>query len=160
MKVILSLIQCRTWQRKNALKKATFFNLHGRSSPGRHVNDALWIGRYSVPLLLDNPQSFTLFSLILCKNNTGGPGDKDKYVIFWKITATTLNAFKDELGKINWVEITWLKWSILHLWSLCREVYFSLWFFHSEKWKRNGSIFVSFVYLRSSKIREKEKHVI
>ena len=36
-------------------------------------------------------------------------GDKDKYVIFWEITATTLNAFKDELGKINWVEITWLK---------------------------------------------------
>ena len=36
-------------------------------------------------------------------------GDKDKYVIFWEITATTRNAFKDELGKINWVEITWLK---------------------------------------------------
>ena len=36
-------------------------------------------------------------------------GDKKKYVIFWEITATTLNALKDELGKINWVEITWLK---------------------------------------------------
>ena len=36
-------------------------------------------------------------------------GDKDKYVIFWEITATTLNAFKGESGKINWVEITWLK---------------------------------------------------
>ena len=43
-----------------------------------------------------------VFSLVL---NNHSAGDKDKYVIFREKNVHSLNAFKDDLGKVNWAEL-------------------------------------------------------
>ena len=52
--------------------------------------------------LNDISDHLPIFSLVLNTHNTG---DKDKYVIFREKNAHSLNAFKDDLGKLNWAEL-------------------------------------------------------
>ena len=52
--------------------------------------------------LNDISDHLPIFSLVLNNHSTG---DRDKYVIFREKNAHSLNAFKDDLGKINWAEL-------------------------------------------------------
>ena len=91
--------------------------------------------------LNDISDHLPIFALVLNNHSTG---DRNKYVIFREKNAHSLNAFKEDLGKINWAELLGLDDpSCAYKIFIEKYVAFMIGVFHSKERKQNDLIFAS-----------------